>query len=406
MNGSLEEEIYMEIPEGFEEHGNRSKVCKLTKSLYGLKQSGKCWNIELDKRLKAYGLLRSEKDPCVYYKNGKSGIMLIVVYVDDLVLIAETSEDMNTLRKYIKTKSEVTELGDLEYFLKIESRKDERGDVYLSQRKYIADILARYGMENCKAASTPLDPGVKLKKCQETITEEERVAMERVPYGQAVGKLQYLVSGTRPDIAFAVSRLGQFSANPGKSHWDALKHVLRYLKGTKDYELKIDKEGKEIGTFCDADWASCADERKSHSGYLVCVGETPVIWRSIKQKCVSLSTQEAEYIALTECGKELQWITQLLEEVGLKKFYRYPVKIKCDNQAAIALASNPKLTSRSKHIDLKYHYVRNLVLEKMIHIEYVPTQENNADVLTKGLQRVRHQAMVRKLQLGNFKTTT
>jgi hypothetical protein len=402
LNGHLEEEVYMEIPEGFEQHGSKNKVCKLERSLYGLRQSGRSWNTELDRRLKKQGLRRSGKDPCVYYQNTNEGLIIVVVYVDDLVLIAETSDGMEKLKKSVKSQSEVTELGELKFFLKIKARRDEEGNAYLSQKQYIEDVLQKYGMKDCKPAATPLDPCEKLVKTAGELTEQERVEMENVPYRQAIGSLQYLVQGTRPDIAFAVAKLGQYSSNPGPKHWRALKHVLRYLKKTKDVEMKIESSGGGIEIYCDADWAACRDERKSHTGYVIYLGNSPVIWKSTKQKCIALSTQEAEYIAMTECGKEVQWISHLLDEIGLKDFCQYPVKVNCDNQAAIALATNPMVTSRSKHIELRYHFIRNLVMENKVHIDYVPSKLNRADVFTKGLQKVRHQEMVKRLQLEKY----
>jgi hypothetical protein len=404
LNGHLEEDIYMEIPEGFAGFGSRNRVCKLVHSLYGLKQSGKCWNAELDRRLIKQGLKRSCKDPCVYYRSTVDGRMFVIVYVDDLVLITETEHGMEKLKDNIKAESEVAELGNLKFYLKLVSRKDEEGNVYLSQGPYIRSILDRYGMSQCKPVSTPLDPGIVLQKNTDDINDETKKLMEKVPYRQAIGSLQYLVQGTRPDIAFAVSKLGQYSSNPEMKHWNALKHVLRYLQSTADFELKIEIGEVRIDAFCDADWASCIDERKSQTGYLVRVGNSPVIWKSYKQKCISLSTQEAEYISITECTKEILWITQLLKEIGLEDCYQYPIRIRTDNQAAMILASKPIMTGRSKHIEIKYHFVQDVVARGIMKLEYVQSTENAADIFTKALPKLRHHDMVKLLSISEHGT--
>jgi hypothetical protein len=400
LNGKLEEDIYMEVPEGFSDHGDKNKVCHLERSIYGLKQSGRCWNTELNTRLTDCGWKRSRKDSCVYYQHSLDGMAFLIVYVDDLVLIAETSQGMEKIKDEIKARLEVTEMGELKFYLKLAARRDEEGNAYLSQKQYIKEILEKYGMQDCKPAATALDASMKLKKNVGELAIEERKIMEQVPYRQAVGSLQYLVQGTRPDIAFAVSKFGQYTENPGVQHWGALKHVLRYLKRTMNMELTISKDDLKLEAYCDSDWASCIDERKSQTGYVIMIGATPVIWKSVKQKCVSLSTQEAEFIALTECAKEVLWVSHLLAEIGLENCYQFPIKVFCDNQAAMVLASRPTLTNRSKHVDLKYHFVQDLVIGGKVTLEYIPTEENTADIFTKSLPRLRNHDMLKQLKLS------
>jgi hypothetical protein len=208
--------------------------------------------------------------------------------------------------------------------------------------------------------------------------------MRGVPYREAIGSLMYAALGTRPDISFAVSFLSQFMQNPGRAHWEAVKRVFRYLKGTKDTCLVIGGTGKGLEAFSDADWAS-QEHRHSISGYVFTIGGGAVSWSSKKQVIVALSTTEAEYIAATHAAKEALWIRMFLAEIArpLKK----PTTIHLDNISAISITKNDEYHPRTKHIDIRYHFIRHAVQERLLHIDYVPTEDMAADMFTKGLPR-------------------
>jgi hypothetical protein len=198
--------------------------------------------------------------------------------------------------------------------------------------------------------------------------------------------IQYLANSTRPDLGFVASHLGQFTSGPSEDHWKAVKNCIRYIKYSKDAILKVTNDDERIISYCDADWGGDVVDRRSYSGLVVFIGDTPVAWRSKKQTCTSMSTQEAEYIAMSEGAKDLVWIGNLIEELGLQtKEEIWPIPVKCDSTSAIRLANNDMTSTRSKHIDLKFHYIRECVLNEKIVLEYVNGEENVADIFTKPL---------------------
>jgi hypothetical protein len=266
----------------------------------------------LDEVLEDIGFIRSKIDPCLYRMSGKYGSVFIVVYVDDMMIFAEKKQDLELIKIEIRNSLEVTEIENINRFLNIQIEQNGEAGGAIHQKKYIEDILKRFQMDQCKRMKTPLAAGEKLHLRSDTCG-----TMTETPYREAVGMLQYLASSTRPDIAFAASYLGQFAANSGPEHWTSARHVMRYLQGTNSMKININDKNEDISAFCDADWAGSSTDRRSYSGYIVFLGKTPVIWKSKKQSCISLSTQEAEYVAMGECTKELQWLENLLTESGL-----------------------------------------------------------------------------------------
>ena len=384
LNGDLKEEIYMKQPEGYIMPGSENKVCKLKKSLYGLKQSGRAWNEKLDMEFKKCGMRRSKADGCVYYRTVGKGLDIIVVYVDDLLIISPNEQTLKELKRLIRSCFEVKDLGKVNYLLGIRIQRFEDGSISMDQNQFIRNMLKEFNMENSKPVSTPLNPGQDLSKQQCPKTEEERMEMINVPFRQLIGKLLYLALATRPDLAYAVSKLGQYSSNPGKEHWVAAKRLLRYLQGTKDFKLSINPKNEEMSCWSDADWAGNKEDRRSTSGFCIRFGGSPIAWKCSKQTCVSLSTMEAEFVAVALCAREVIWIRMLLSELtGKCKTFN----IFCDNQAAINFVRNHVISSRSKHIDIRNHFVRDLMSQQVIDINYISTNENAADLLTKPLTK-------------------
>jgi hypothetical protein len=254
-------------------------------------------------------------------------------------------------------------------------------------------------MQDAKIASTPIDPCTKLTKEMSPITEEEKQEMKNRPYKELVGGLIYLANATRPDIAFAASTLSRFCANPGKEHWINAKRVLRYLKGTSHYGVTYDKDSKNLQAYTDSDWAGDIDDRRSCSGNVLTLAGGPISWKSNKQASVSLSTMEAEYAALSEVSREIVYIKRLLAHMGFHRYVKSPINVHCDNQSAIELSKNAMFHKRGNHVDIRFHFTRELVESKEIIISYLQTDSMLADIFTVSLARSKHDQCVRMLKM-------
>lgn len=255
----------------------------------------------------------------------------------------------------------------------------EAGKIWIGQPTYTADVLRKFQMENSKPVSTPIDPGTKLTKATETSK-----LVNKELYQSAVGSLLYLSTRTRPDIAHAVGNVSRFCSQPTMEHWKAVKHILRYLNGTQGYGLLYDKKkATNLRGYSDADWAGNLDDRRSTSGYVFKLSGAAVSWRSKRQTCVALSTAEAEYMALASTAQEAVWMQNL--QSALLGSPVTPTLIYEDNQSTICMARSPQYHGRAKHVDIKFHYVRELVERETVKLEYCPSKEMVADLLTKGL---------------------
>ncbi|NBX97749.1 hypothetical protein EBQ81_02685, partial [bacterium] len=385
LNGDLEEEIFMEQPEGFVKPGEEHLVCKLHKTIYGLKQSPRAWNKKLNDELKKQGFSRCEADHSVYFKRDNKGLVFLLVYVDDIIIVADSTAAMGACKEALSMTFTMTDLGETNHFLGMEVHRDrDAGLIFLNQRSYINSMLERYGMGDCAPVRIPLSVGAKLPP---TTTEEKSFHHE---YQSMVGSLMYLMVATRPDLAYAVGAVSQFAAGPSEEHLDAVKRILRYVRGTTHYQLTLggDAATLQLEAWSDADWAANNIDRKSISGYCFKLGVGAVSWKSKKQTSVALSSTEAEYMALTQATKEAIWIRFLLTELGV--FNDAAIRIKVDNQSCVALARNPEFHARTKHIDIQYHFIREKVEDNSVHLEFCPTDQMVADVFTKALPREKH----------------
>jgi hypothetical protein len=269
----------------------------------------------------------------------------------------------------------------------------------MSQQLYVENVLKKFGMEDCHPVGTPLDG--KLTEQMGPADEQEAEEMKLVPYRQAIGCLMYLMVGTRPDLAVAVSQISRFMENPGNQHWQAVKHVLRYLRGTARWSLNyLRAEGRDVELvgYCDADWAGDEDTRKSTTGYTFMMAGASITWNCKRQPTVALSSTEAEYMAACSASKEAVWLRTLLKEIGFGQ--EMATVIYADNQGSLSLAKNPVYHARTKHIDVQHHYIRNLVEQGEIELNYVHTSENVADVLTKPLAKIKHLKFAAQMGLG------
>ena len=395
LHSEIEEEVFLEQPKGFQQVGdnNQHLVCRLKKSIYGLKQAGHNWNKNLNGWLLSQGFKRSECDRCLYYRREGQDFEYIVIWVDDIVICGSNSERVSELKQAFSKGFKMEDKGDLHWFLGMEITR-ESNTVQVKQSQYTRNLLAKFGMSECKTVETPGVEKESLSKesCPENGSEEQS-RMRSVDYRGLVGGLLYLAVYTRPDIAFAVGALSQFLNNPGNDHWIAAKRVLRYLKGTLDIGLTYNKDprGVVLVGACDADWSGNVDDRRSTSGYTFHIQSDSgaISWKSTKQPIVALSSTEAEYVSLAAAAQETIYIRNILNELGYGQ--HTTTIIHQDNQGAICLTKHQGNHKRTKHIDVKHHFVRDLFTEHIIEPTYISTEDMEADILTKNVGKVKLQ---------------
>ncbi|KAG8094725.1 hypothetical protein GUJ93_ZPchr0012g18877 [Zizania palustris] len=346
LNGDLQEEVYVEQPAGFVVAGQEHKVLKLRKALYGLHQALRAWNEKLDSTLLSFGFRRSPSEHAIYIRK-KSDIQLVVgVYVDDLVITGASRSDIQKFKGEMAAAFKISDLGLLHYYLGIEVKQKKDG-ISLSQGAYAVKILEKSGMAGCNPCQVPMETKLKLSK----LSSEPPVA-DATAYRSIVGSLRYLVN-TRPDLAFAVGYVSRFLEDPREDHLVAVKHILRYIEGTKTWGVWFGrKKAEEVSLigFSDSDYAGDVDTRKSTTGVIFFLNESPITWQSTKQKVVAQSTCEAEYIAAANATCQALWLARVLAEVqGLEP--KAPI-LRVDNKSAISLIKNPVLHGQSKHIEV------------------------------------------------------
>lgn len=382
LHGILEERILMEQPEGYSQ-GN--KVCLLQKSLYGLKQSPRQWNLRFDKFMKAQKFLRSEYDSCVYFKCYEEGkFVYLLLYVDDMLVVAKDMREVERVKLMLSKEFEMKDLGPAKRILGMDIIRDRsKGTLILSQEAYIEKVLRDFGVTESRLVQTPIGCHFKLSSTKEEDKAETESRMRYIPYSNAVGSLMYAMVGSRPDIAHAVGLVSRFMSSPNTEHWNAVNWILRYLKGSLKCRLTFKKSDKfEIKGFCDSDYAADLDRRRSITGYAFQVGGNTVSWRSGLQHIVVVSSTEAEYMALAESAKEALWLKRITCELG---FPQETVEVFCDSQSAICLSKNSVFHERTKHIHVRYHFIRDVIAEGDLIVTKIDTEVNPADIVTKAL---------------------
>lgn len=382
----------MSQPEGYVTDGHEHLVCKLQRSLYGLKQSARAWNMKMNNILLANGFARSKADQCLYTKFEHGKWMYVLMYVDDLIVVHESDDAVVKFAKLMNKHFTVNDLGEVSYYLGIQIEREADGSFLLSQSAKIAAILDQFGMKDTKGVSTPMDTAYpKLEGEYDLLPDNEL-------YRKAVGAMLYVATTTRPDIAAAIGILCRRVSNPRQRDWHALKRVMKYLKKTVDLKLKICADNNvELSGYADADWAGDTVDRKSTSGYFYKLGEVPVSWSSKKQVSVALSSTEAEYVSAAYTSQEAVWLRQLLTDLGIP--LEQATTIYEDNQGCIKLANSEKLNARTKHIDVRHHYLRDLVDRNVINLVYCETDRMIADALTKPLPRPKFEELRRLMSL-------
>ena len=375
LHGELEEEVYMKIPPGHPLCGDPSRVCKLNKSIYGLKQSPRAWHAKLSSTLEDLGFTRSSADSSLYVQTGQTEKLMVLIYVDDLIITGSNADSIAALKKKLQGKFPVKDLGPLKYFLGIEVATSRKG-LFLNQRKYTIDLLRDSNMLNSKPANTPFDSKLQLDKLGDPLDSPNY-------YQKLVGKLIYLTI-TRPDISFAVSLVSQYMHAPTVVHLCMVKRILRYLKKTIGRGIVMRRNGHtDIIGFSDSDWAGNTIDRRSTTGYCMFVGGNLVSWKSKKQPVVARSSAEAEYRAMAAASCEMVWLKNLLTDLGFSP--TSPMKLFCDNQAAMHIAANPVFHERTKHIEVDCHFIRQQVQSKVIQTHYIRSSDQLADAFTKVL---------------------
>lgn len=418
LNGNLNEEIFMKTPpilgDILDEIVNSepknsvisrkcklmidslnkgNQVCRLKKALYGLKQAGRQWNLTFDSKLRQIGLKPINADPCVYVAWKNKEILLLTIYVDDVLIASRNLDWIKEIKLQLAKNFEVKDLGTAKYCLGIEIKQDSNG-IIISQKGYIRDLLRKFHMEEAKTLSIPIQPGTRL------IKEKGDIKEDTCPYRELVGGLMYAAVSTRPDIAHVVSILAQFNSCYTKVHWGAAKRVLRYLHGTINYGLHYAKGDQGITGFVDADWGRCTIDRTSYTGFAFTLSNAAISWKSQKQRSVALSSTEAEYMALSEAMKEAIHLKGFINELGLHDLEE--IIIYNDNRGAKLLAESHVFHQRTKHIDIRYHFIRDVISKRSIKLDHMPTEEMPADVLTKALSGPKHYKCLSKLGFHNI----
>ena len=379
LNGKLEEEVYVAQPPGFEDPKNPDKVFRLNKALYGLKQAPRAWYDTLKEFLMKKGFKPGSLDPTLFTKSYDGELFVCQIYVDDIIFGCTDQRYSDEFAYMMSEEYQMSMMGELKFFLGLQIRQQHNG-IFISQEKYLKDVLRKFGMQDCKGVKIPMPTNGHL------CTDENGIDFDHKVYRSMIGSLLYLCA-SRPDIMLSVCMCARFQAAPKESHHKAVKHILRYLAHTPTLGLWYPKGSAfDLIGYSDSDYAGDRVDRKSTSGTCHFLGRSLVCWSSKKQNCVSLSTAEAEYIAAGSCCAQLLWMKQTLKDYGVNM---KNVPLYCDNESAIKIAHNPVQHSKTKHIQIRHHFLRDHVLKGDISIEHVKTEEQLADIFTKPLDEKR-----------------
>ncbi|KAF3667702.1 hypothetical protein FXO37_09904 [Capsicum annuum] len=352
LHGYLEEEVFIEQPPGYVKIRSENKVYRLKKDLYGLKQAPRAWYCRIESYFQKMGFQKCPYEPTLFVKIGENGKMLIAcLYVDDLIFMGNNSDMFSDFKKCMMDEFDMSDLGKMYYFLGLEVVQSDDG-IFVSQKKYMREILNRFKMQHCNPTNIPVEFGLKLTKAG----SEKKT--DSAFYKQIVGSLMYLTA-TRPYIMYVFSLVSRYMECPTEMHILAAKRILCYLQGTKDFEIFYRKgERADLIGFTDSDYAGDQDGRKSTSGYVFMLGAGAVLWSSKTQTVVTLSSTEAKFVAATACACQVIWIRRILKELQFKM--ESATMIFCGNNSAIKLSKNPVNHGRSKHIDVTYYFLRDL----------------------------------------------
>ncbi|KAK8533071.1 hypothetical protein V6N12_076352 [Hibiscus sabdariffa] len=360
LNGKLEEDVYMTQLEGFVTPEDARKVCKLQRSIYGLKQASRSWNLRFNEAIQEFGFIRNEDEPCVYKKFSGSIVSFLVLYVDDILFIGNDIPTLQSIKTWLSSCFSMKDLGEAAYILGVKIYRDRsRRLLGLSQSTYIDKMLKRFSMEESKRGFLPMRHGISLSKEMCPSTPQERERISQIPYASAIGSIMYAMICTRPDLSYALSMTSRYQANPGEGHWTAVKNILKYLRRTKDVFLVYGGEEKlRIKGYTDASFQTDKDDSRSQSGFVFCLNGGAVSWKSSKQETVADSTTKAEYVSASEATKEDVWIKEFILELRVVPSILDAVGLYCDNNGAIAQAKEPRSHHGPKHTFKCFYLIR------------------------------------------------
>ncbi|GJV62059.1 retrovirus-related pol polyprotein from transposon TNT 1-94 [Tanacetum coccineum] len=392
LNGNLREEVYVSQPDGFVDPDKPNYVYKLKKALYGLKQAPRAWYDMLSSFLISNDFSKGSVDPTLFIRREGKELLLVQIYVDDIIFAASTPELCDLFAKIMCSKFKMSMMGKISFFLGLQISQSPRG-IFINQSKYALESLKKYGYESCDPVDTPMVEKSKLDE------DKEGKAVDPSHYRGMIGTLLYLTA-SRPDLQFAICMCARYQARPTEKHLNAVKRIFRYLKGTVHRGLWYPKDSSfALTAFADADHAGCQDTRRSTSGSIQLLGDRLVSWSSKRQKSAAISSTEAEYIALSGCCAQVLWMRSQLTDYGFG-FNKIPMY--CDNKSAIALCCNNVQHSRSKHIDIRFHFIKEHVENGVIELYFVNTEYQLADIFTKALGRERIEFLINKLGMRSF----
>ncbi|GJU89340.1 retrovirus-related pol polyprotein from transposon TNT 1-94 [Tanacetum coccineum] len=396
LNGNLREEVYVSQPDGFVDPDKPNYVYKLKKALYGLKQAPRAWYDMLSSFLISNDFSKGSVDPTLFIRREGKELLLVQIYVDDIIFAASTPELCDLFAKIMCSKFKMSMMGKISFFLGLQISQSPRG-IFINQSKYALESLKKYGFESCDPVDTPMVEKSKLDE------DKEGKAVDPSHYRGMIGTLLYLTA-SRPDLQFAICMCARYQARPTEKHLNAVKRIFRYLKGTVHRGLWYPKDSSfALTAFADADHAGCQDTRRSTSGSIQLLGDRLVSWSSKRQKSAAISSTEAEYIALSGCCAQVLWMRSQLTDYGFG-FNKIPMY--CDNKSAIALCCNSVQHSRSKHIDIRFHFIKEHVENGVIELYFVNTEYQLADIFTKALGRERIEFLINKLGMRSFTPET
>lgn len=374
--GNLQEDVYMDQPQGFADGTGR--ICKLMRSLYGLKQSPRCWNERFRNFVSKFGFTAVVSDPCVFISRRNNTMIILAIYVDDGLIFAQNQADIEIMMGELQKEFQIHTIEN-NCYLSIEYRMNKDFSIFINQKSFIKKIISRFNMDSCETVSTPIDHNQILDEANDT-------QISQFPYRQLIGSLLFLSVVSRPDITYTVAVLSRYLERPKQIHVNAAKRVIKFLKGTMNQGIRYSAKEMEIYGYSDADYAGDVNTRRSTSGYVFIFAGGAISWGSELQRSVSLSTTESEFIAAAQATKELVWLKYFMEEITNTK--NFVMHLLVDNQSAIRLIKNSELHKRSKHIEVRHLFVREKYQEGFFKLNYVPTREQLADIFTKGLTKV------------------
>lgn len=404
LNGDLTEEVFMSLPLGYNKvsSANSNIVCKLSKSLYGLKQASRQWNVKLTTTITKLGFIQSKSDYSLFTKSSDTEFMALLVYVDDIIIAGSNLESIASFKIALSNFFKLRDLGQLKYFLGLEIAHSSQG-LYISQRKYTLQLLEEAGNLASKPSPIPMEPNLKFP-------DDANNPVDASSYRRLIGQLLYLTT-TRPDITFAVHKLSQFVAQPQHCHLQAAHRVLKYLKSAPGQGLfysstspltlsSSSKTPLNLKSFSNSDWATCSTSRRSVTGYCVFLGNSIISWKSKKQATISRSSTEAEYRAMATLATELTWLQHLYKDLQLD--ISTSTVMYCDNKSAVHIATNPTFHERTKHIEIDCHYIREQVNKGAIKLLPIRSHHQLADMFTKALPQKQFHALLSKISVKNI----